>query len=553
MELLTPSRHHALDDGGADAAHRRPAMGMPMAVGLFNDSGDEPHVAALAASQAHRRLLRQAGADVRHAYYRRDWHDLAIGSLEDGIAAALASPELRRVFAEVDAVVVMGDTMRAEPHAHLLAILAAAQQMDLPTYLVNASIGATDEAAAVLAALTDCTVRDPESATRLARLGVPHRLVPDALFSAHFADTARRDFTDHLVVTDCHPSRRVEFTPALAALRTAWPGMVADYPIDALGNARDWACSVADLATAAAVLTGGYDGACLALKAGVPFVVLGDDALASALLSTIADYPEIAADTARPLAGRLAAAIEAREWFAGAAGQWHRRGPVEMFARLRPGNGVAGRDDTWTGSIDAVVASVRAVTPDGGSVLHAGAGQGRVVEALARIGLRPWGADVARRLDRPDRNRYSTATPLALPFADHVFSTVIVSADWFEQLEADDLELAVAELARVGKDAILMEVSGRPMRADRAFEDGRSPDWWQRKLASLGLRPRELPTPGLDPTGPTGGTLLSLSAPAHLCQSCRRVHGPQEHFDPVHPGVLAAASAVRRFPRIDPA
>lgn len=551
MELLTP-RHRALDDFQA-AAHRRPVPGTPMAVGLFNDSGDEPHVAALAASQAHRRLLRQAGADVRHAYYRRDWHDLAAGFLDDGIAAALASPELRRVFAEVDAVVVMGDTMATEPHAHLLAILASAQQMGLPTYLVNASIGATDEAAAVFAALTDCTVRDPESARRLARIGVAHRLVPDALFSAAFTETARRDFTDHLVVTDCHPSRRGEFTPALAALRAAWPGMVADYPIDALGNAREWAGSVADLATAAAVLTGGYDGACLALKAGVPFVVLGDDALASALLSTIADYPDVAADTTRPLAERLDAAIEAREWFAGAAGQWHRRGPVEAFARLRPGIGMTGRDDTWTGSIDAVVAAVRAVTPDGGSVLHAGAGQGRVVDALAKCGLRPWGADVARRLDRRDRNRYSKATPLALPFADHVFSTVVVSAAWLEHLDAEDLELAVAELARVGKDAILVEMSGRPMRAERAFEAGRSADWWQRKLASLGLRPRALALAGLDPTGPTGGTLLTLSAPAHLCPSCRRGHGPQEHFEPVHPGVLAAASTVRRFPRIDPA
>ena len=91
------------------------------------------------------------------------------------------------------------------------------------------------------------------------------------------------------------------------------------------------------------------------------------------------------------------------------------------------------------------------------------------------------------------------------------------------------------------------------MRADRAFERGRNPDWWQRKLATLGLRPRDGSAMALDPAGPTGGTLLSLSAPAHLCPNCRRVHGAQEHFEPVHPGVLAAARAVRRFPRIDPA
>jgi len=553
MDPLAP-RHHHLDDSPAAAAHRRPDVGTPLAVGLFNDSGDEPHVAALAASQAHRRLLRRAGAAVRHAYFRGDWHELAASTLDEGIAIALASPELRRVFAEVDAVVVIGDTMRHEPHGHLLAILAAAQQMGLPTYLVNASLGATDEARAVLAELTDCTVRDAESALRLTRLGVRHRLMPDALFSAHFSDTAGRDFTDHLVVTDCHPSRRTEFTPALAAVRAVWPGMVADYAIDAPGSARDWSFSVADLATASAVLTGGYDGACLALRAGVPFVVLGADAAATALLDTIACYPAAAADTTRPLADRLARAIEARALFADAAARWHTRGPVETFARLRSGIGVAGRDDTWSGSIDGVVEAVRAVTPAGGSVLHAGAGQGRVVEALAKGGLRPWGADVARRLDRPDRNRYSTATPLALPFADHVFSTVLVSCDWLEHLEDDELGTAVAELARVGRDAILVEVSGRPMRGDRAFEDRCSPDWWPRTLSSLGLRPRDLPAAGLDLTGPTGGMLLSMSAPAHLCPSCRRGHGVQEPFEPVHAGVLVAADLPRRFPRLgDPA
>ncbi len=531
-------------------ANRRATTGTLMAVGLFNDSGDEPQVAAQAASQAHRAMLRRVGAEVRHAFFRRDWHDLGVTTLDDGVAAALASPELRRVFGEVDAVIVIGDTMRDEPHVHLLAILAAAQQMDLPTYLVNASLGDTDEGLAVLAGVTDCTVRDPESARRLQRAGVVHRLVPDALFSAQFSDRAVRDFTDHLVVTDCHPSRRIEFTPALAAVRASWPGMVADYAIDALSHPQLWTSAVADLRSAAAVLTGGYDGACLALKAGVPFVVLGDDAAATALIETVAGYPSAAADTSRPLVDRLASAIAARSWFAGAGARWHTRGHLEAFARLRPGMSAPGRDDTWTGSIDAVVASVRAVTPSGGSVLHAGAGQGRVVDALAKAGLRPWGADTARRLDRPDRNRYSRATPLSLPFADHVFSTVLVSADWIEHLEADELEAAVAELARVGRQAILVEVSGRPLRADRAFESRRSPESWRRTLTSLGLRPLDLTVSEHDGSGPSGGTLIAMSAPAHLCPSCRRVHDGQEHFEPVHPGVLAAAGLPRRFPRL---
>lgn len=550
MDLLTP-RHQASDDTQAALARRRAVTGVPLAVGLFSDSGDAAHVAAQAASQAHRRLLRRAGAEVRHAFFRSDWHELAAGSLDDGVAIALASPELRRVFAEVDAVVVNGDTMRDEPHLHLLAILAAAQQMDVPTYLVNASLGDVTLAAPVLTALVDCTVRDHASARVLSACGIAHRLVPDALFHATFAERAGRDFTNHLVVTDCHPERRSEFTPALAAVRAEWPGMVADYAVDGPGAARDWPHAVADLATASAVLTGGYDGACLALRAGVPFVVLGADAAATALLDSLTGYPPAASDPDSPLSERLTAAIEARAWFATAASRWHTRRPAGTFTRLRPGLGLAGRDDTWSGSIDAVLEAVQAVTPAGGSVLHAGAGQGRVVEALARLGLRPWGADVARRLDRPDRNRYSKATPLALPFADHVFSTVLVSADWLEHLESDELDAAIAELARVGRDALLIEVSGRALRADRAVEATCTADAWQRRLTALGLRPREL-SAGREHHGPTGGTLLALSAPAHLCPSCRRIHGGHEAFEPVHPGVLAAAGVLRRFPRIDP-
>ncbi len=207
---------------------------------------------------------------------------------------------------------------------------------------------------------------------------------------------------------------------------------------------------------------------------------------------------------------------------------------------------LTGRDDTWTGTIEGVVDVVRSLTAAGGSVLHAGAGQGQLVEALAKIGLRSWGTDVARRLDRPDRNRYSKATPMALPFADHVFSTVVVSADWLEHLESDDFDSAVAELARVGRDSIIVEVSGRPVRTERAFEDRLSDEWWRRRLATRGLTPHALAeTLVTRGAGPTGGTLLVLSAHVPLCPSCRRAHAPADHIEPVHPGVLLAAAQAR--------
>jgi hypothetical protein len=462
------------------------------------------------------------------------------------VAAALASPELRRVFADVDVVVMAGDTFRDRPHRHLLAILGAAQHLDVPTYLVNASIGVMDEGLDVLMGLADCSVRDAESARILTRLGVAHRRVADTILAAPFGATPVRDFAEHLVVTDCHPARRVEFTAELAAVRDTWPGLVADYPLDAPGSPWDWTHAVADLGSASAVLTGGRDGASLALKAGVPFVLLGADPAAIELVSALDGYPADAADRRLPLSARLAAAMAARAWFQTAGARCQARGPADIFSRLRPSLALSGRDDAWTGSIAGTVDVVRALTPTGGSVLHAGAGQGQLVEALGKSGLRAWGADVARRLDRPDRTRYSKATPTALPFADHVFSTVVVSADWLEHLEVDDLEAAVAELTRVSRDAIVVEVSGRPPRADRAFEDRVSADWWRRRLADLGLGRHEsadtLVTHG---AGPTGGTLVVLSAQAHVCPSCRRPHLPADGLEPVHPGVLMAAADAR--------
>ncbi len=545
--MALPTSHHETTTRETTAdLPRRPATPVPLAVGLFNDSGDDPQVVSLAVSQAHRRMLQRAGAHVRHAYFRGDWLELGSVALDDAVAAALASPELRRVFADVDVVVVAGDTFARRDHRHLLAILGAAQHLDLPTYLVNTAIGALEEGHDILRGLADCTVRDAVSARTLKALGIGHRQVADPVFGAPFGDTARRDFSNHLVVTDCQPSRRVEFTSDLAVVRGAWPGMVADYSLDAPGSALDWTSAVADLGTASAILTGGRDGAALALRAGVPFVALRLEGEALDFIETLDGYPAGAGDPARRLDERLAAAIDARAWFAEAAARMATRGPADAFSRLRPSMALAGRDDAWTGAIDGVVDVVRALTSAGGSVLHAGAGQGQLVEALAKIGLRSWGTDVARRLDRPDRNRYSKATPMALPFADHVFSTVVVSADWLEHLEADDLDRAVAELARVGKDSIVIEVSGRPVRAERAFEERLSDEWWHRRLGSLGLTPHELvDTLVTHGAGPTGGTLLVLSAHAQICPSCRRAHAAADHYEPVHPGVLLAAAQAR--------
>ena len=180
----------------------------PLAIALFNDTGDNAHVGCLAVSEAHRHMLRRAGAHVRHAYFCCEWHPLGAGGLAEGIDAALANDVLRGAFDDVDAVVVNGEgTVHHGYGRHLIAILGAAQRLGIPTFLVNAVLQDCGDAREVLSSLDDCTVRDGCTSRYLETLGVRHRLIPDSFFEAPFVGVPIHDFAGKLVVTDCHPAK----------------------------------------------------------------------------------------------------------------------------------------------------------------------------------------------------------------------------------------------------------------------------------------------------------------------------------------------------------
>lgn len=306
--------------------------------------------------------------------------------------------------------------------------------------------------------------------------------------------------------------------------------MVADYPLDAPGSAWDWTHAVADLATASAVLAGGRDGATLALKAGVPFVVFGAERRRHGVRRHPRGLPG-GAPAARPLDARVRAALEAREWFREAAARCQARGPADTFSRLRPSMALSGRDDTWTGSIDGTLDVVRHLTPAGGSVLHAGAGQGQLVEALARAGLRSWGADVARHLDGRS-HALLKGRPTALPS-----SPITSSRRWSCRPTGSNTwkwttsKQPSPGAAGVGKEAVVDRGLG-PSASRRPRLRGcvSVPEWWRRRLADLGLGLHDAAdTCVTHGAGPTGGTLLVLSTQAHLC--CRLPSGARADRD----------------------
>jgi hypothetical protein len=365
------------------------------------------------------------------------------------------------------------------------------------------------------------------------------------MFNAEFLETPVHDFRGHLVITEDQPIRAQAWADDLMALRASWPGPVADFALDDRLRVLDWRHAAADLRAAAVVVTGRFHGACLALRAGVPFVCVPSSTWdLDGLLETLPGYPAEAADPSRSLAEHVAVAVAARDWFAQAGARFSQRGPLTTFTRLKPGLAPTGSDAEPAEPIGDAVAAVRAVTPVGGSVLHAGAGHGHLVDTLAESGYRAWGTDVAWRLARPDRNRYSMGTPTRLPFADHVFSTVVASADWLDHLELDQLDQAVAELARVGRGTLVVEVSGRALRSQRAADARRGPDWWALRLQLHGFH---VPLTA-EPAGTGVRPWLVVHVRARVCTGCGRAHevpGSAPDSDmTVHPALIGAVAAV---------
>ncbi len=528
-------------------ADRRPApravpTGATLAVALFNDPGDRADVASLAVSQALRRLLRRRGAVVRHASYRGDWQALGVEA-SGRVTTAPALADLRRVFADVDAVVVYaGRTLCGGRGRHLLAVLAAAQRAGLPTFLVDLTLDRlpADDGRTVLAALSDCTTPDAATANLLRAHGIGHRQVPDAIFAAEFLDTAVRDLRRHVVLLDLDPVTAARAD--VRALGEAWPGLVHDYAAADRARALDWRHAVADLRAAAAVVTGSHQATCLAMAAGVPFVRLDSNELPYLDGHGRFDaYPAAAADAERSLTERIDAACAAAEWFVALGTACEYLLPIDTFVSLVPGLAPASTTSGDSGVVDDALDAVRRSTPVGGSVLHAGAGDGRLVDALAESGFRAWGTDAAWRLANADRQRYSIGTPWALPFADHVFSTVVISAGWLDHLELDDLDVALGEIARVTRDTVVLEVSGQALRARRAVDGERRETWWEERLDLHGFRAPLAARPIA--MGPR--TLLVMQAAAVTCAGCGRAHArpPRRHDDAPSARVVAQVAA----------
>lgn len=259
---------------------REPAEAKPktaLSVALFNDTGKVAHVGCRGVSLGHDKMLSRLGIEVRQRSFLGDWSDLWRGDRSASLKAFHAS-ELPRLLSEVGAVVVNGEGTIHHGHGlHLLTILAGAQELGLPTFLVNAVFQECDQFTDVLCKLDDFTVRDARSSAYLKRLGVPHRVVFDSILEAEFDAEPAHDFSGKIVITDWHPVRAGDVGAPLLHLLAELREEAVYYPLEGAARESDWRHAIADLRTARLVVTGRHHGVCLAGLAGVPFVALGSN------------------------------------------------------------------------------------------------------------------------------------------------------------------------------------------------------------------------------------------------------------------------------------
>lgn len=245
-----------------------------MKVLLLNDTATVPHVGCQAVSDAHARLLGEAGHRVVDRAFLGELRRFAGPDEATGIRAVLADAPMRARLEACDAVVVNGEgTLHHGAGSEYFALLGAAQQLGKATLVVNAVFEAHRGWQQVLQRLDDFCVRDQHSLEHARSLGLRCRLVPDSFLGAHFDAPRFVDLTDRIVVTDWHPVRDGDVG---RTMRTLLDRVESTFYFPLLHgiHAHLWRGAADAWAGASLVITARHHGVYLAAIARKPFVAL---------------------------------------------------------------------------------------------------------------------------------------------------------------------------------------------------------------------------------------------------------------------------------------
>lgn len=250
-----------------------------MNVFLLNDTATVPHVGCQAVSDAHARLLGDAGHCVTDRAFLGELRTFAGHDEAAAIRAVLADEVLCARLQACDAVVVNGEgTLHHGAGTEYFAVLGAAQRLGKATLIVNAVFEAHTGWLSVLSQLDDFCVRDQHSLDHARSHGLRCRLVPDSFLGAVFDQPAFVDLSDRIVVTDWHPARDADVGHTLRTLLDQVETTVY-FPMLHGVQSHLWRGAAAAWASSSLVITARHHGIYLAAVARKPFVALPSNTL----------------------------------------------------------------------------------------------------------------------------------------------------------------------------------------------------------------------------------------------------------------------------------
>ncbi|MDI6527831.1 methyltransferase domain-containing protein [Pseudomonas otitidis] len=125
-----------------------------------------------------------------------------------------------------------------------------------------------------------------------------------------------------------------------------------------------------------------------------------------------------------------------------------------------------------------------------GKTLDIGAGEGGLVEALVRRQCNAHGVDVSEvvveRCNARLPDRFTLGNVLSLPFADNEFDT-IVSTHCLEHLSPEDVPAALAEMHRICKKNVLLQIATTQDRDGHWHLTGEGRKWWEQRCLEAGF------------------------------------------------------------------
>ena len=137
------------------------------------------------------------------------------------------------------------------------------------------------------------------------------------------------------------------------------------------------------------------------------------------------------------------------------------------------------------------IAELVVATCGGGRMLDVGSGEGVLVAELLKLGVDAHGFDVSEvAVDRSNTRatgRFVRSSALSLPYPDEHFDC-IVSTDCLEHISPKDVPIAIAELHRVCRRYMFMQIAIVPDRDGHWHLTVEDRAWWEHRFFEAGFR-----------------------------------------------------------------